>query len=97
MDTILDTTKVFCIMFVLFITDRCCMGKYFFLFCSCQVIALTYFFGKMAPVTAIMDAISLLFSAMDNDLLHAYGHSPADKIEEHITFALSHANLYLFE
>ena len=51
----------------------------------------------MAPVTAIMDAISLLLGAMDNDLLHASGHSPADKIEERVTFALSHARLYLFE
>ena len=34
---------------------------------------------------------------MDNDLLHASGHSPADKIEERITFALSHACLYLAE
>ena len=30
-----------------------------FLFCSCQVIALAYCFGKIAPVTAIMDAIYL--------------------------------------
>ena len=34
---------------------------------------------------------------MDNALLHASGHSPADKIEERITFALSHARLYLAE
>ena len=34
---------------------------------------------------------------MDNDLLHASGHFPADKIEERITFALIHARLYLFE
>ena len=44
-----------------------------------------------------MDAISLWFSAMDNALLHSYGHSPADKIEERITFSLSYAGLYLFE
>ena len=72
------------------------MEKYFF-FCSCRVIALAYCFGKMAMVTAIMDAISLLFSAMDNALLHAYGHPPADKIKERITIALSHAHLYLSE
>ena len=34
---------------------------------------------------------------MDNALLHASGHSSADKIEERITFALSHARLYLSE
>ena len=56
-----------------------------------------FFFGKMAPVTAIMGAISLQFGAMDNALLHAYGHSPADKIEERNTFAVRHARLYLAE
>ena len=44
-----------------------------------------------------MDSISLLFSAMDNDLLHAPGHSLADKIEDRINFALSYARLYLAE
>ena len=34
---------------------------------------------------------------MDNAILHVYGHSPADKIEERITFALIHAGLYLSE
>ena len=34
---------------------------------------------------------------MDNSLLRESGHSPADKIEEQITFALSHACLYLSE
>ena len=34
---------------------------------------------------------------MGNSLLHASGHYPADKIEERINFALSHAHLYLFE
>ena len=72
------------------------MGQYFF-FCSCRVIALIYIFGKTAPVTAIMDAIYLSFSAMDNALLHAYGHYPEDKIEERINFALIHAHLYLAE
>ena len=42
-----------------------------------------------------MGAISLRFSAMDNFLLHASGHYPADKKEERITFTLSHARLYL--
>ena len=32
---------------------------------------------------------------MDNDLLHASGNYPEDKIEERIAFALSHARLYL--
>ena len=32
---------------------------------------------------------------MDNALLHASGYSPAGKINERITFALSHAHLYL--
>ena len=70
------------------------MGQYFF-FCSCLVIALAYFFGKMAPATSIIDEISLYFSAMDNALLHASGHSTADKIEERITFALSH-HVYIY-
>ena len=51
----------------------------------------------MALVAAIMDAISPWFSAMDNDILHASGHPPADKIEERINFALSHVHLYLSE
>ena len=34
---------------------------------------------------------------MDNPLLHAYVHSPEDKIEERITFTLSHASLYFAE
>ena len=44
-----------------------------------------------------MDTISLLFSSMDNALLHASGRPPADKIEDRITFDLSHARLYLAE
>ena len=71
-------------------------GK-FILFYSCQGIALAYCSGKMAPVTAIMDIISSLLSAMDITLLHASGISPKDKIEEQITFALSHSRSYLFE
>ena len=34
---------------------------------------------------------------MDNALLHGSGHTPADKTEERITFALIHALLYLAE
>ena len=34
---------------------------------------------------------------MDNDLLHASGHSLVDKIEKRITVALIHARLYLAE
>ena len=34
---------------------------------------------------------------MDNDILHASGHPPADKIEERITLALIHSRLYLAE
>ena len=49
----------------------------------------------MMPVTAIMNAISPWFSAMDNSLLYASGLSLEDKIEERITFALCHASLYL--
>ena len=85
---------VFCLFFVF--TDWCCMGQYCF-FCLCQVIELAYIFGKRAPFTAIMDAISLWFSAMDNALLRASRNFPADEIEEWITFALSHACLYLAE
>ena len=29
--------------------------------------------------------------------MYAYGHPPGDKIEERITFALSHTGLYLAE
>ena len=56
---------------------------------------MAYHFGKMVPVPAIMDAISLQFSAMDNALLCASGLSPEDKIEEQIPFALCHARFYL--
>ena len=34
---------------------------------------------------------------MDNALLHASGHSPEDRTEERINFALSYAHLYLAE
>ena len=34
---------------------------------------------------------------MYNALLHVYGNYPAEKIEERITFALSHIGLYLAE
>ena len=44
-----------------------------------------------------MDEISLWFSAMDNALLYAFGIYPEYKIEERITFAFSHARLYLYE
>ena len=44
-----------------------------------------------------MGATSLCFGAIDNALLHASVYFPADKIEERITFALSHAHLYLAE
>ena len=72
------------------------MGQYCF-FTSCWVIALEYVFGKMAMVTAIMDAIYLWLSEIDNALLHASVHYPGDKIEERITIALSHACFYLDE
>ena len=51
----------------------------------------------MAPVTSIIGTISLWFSEMDNSLMHASGHCPSDKIEERMTFALIHENLYLAE
>ena len=84
--------SVFCLFS--FISNRCWMWQYFFFF-SCRVITLAYSFGKMVPVTAIMDAISLWFSAMDNALLCASGLYPEDKIEERIPFALCHARFYL--
>ena len=57
MDTILDMTKVFLsyACFCLFPIDAACDNIVFF--CSCRVITLAYRFGKMVPVTAIMDAI----------------------------------------
>ena len=70
------------------------MGNFFL--CSCQVNVLG-FFWKMAPVTAIMGVIYSWFNSMDNYLLHASGHSPADKIENQINFDLIHARLYLAE
>ena len=51
----------------------------------------------MAPITDIMDAISLCFSVMDSALLHASGNYPSDKIEERINLASSHARLYSAE
>ena len=70
MDTILDMTKVSVsyVCFRLLLIDVAWDNIFFF--CSCQVIALAYLFGKMAPFTSIMGVISLLFSAMDNALLH---------------------------
>ena len=59
MDTILDMTKVFLsyVCFRLFPTEVAWENIFFF--CLCRVITLAYYFGKMVPVTAIMDAISL--------------------------------------
>ena len=89
--------KSFSIFYLfLFITDWYCMGQYFF-FCSCRIISLAYCFGEMTPVTAIMGEIYSWFITTDNDLLHASGNSAAYKIEQRITFALSHAHLYLSE
>ena len=58
MDTILDMAKVFLssVCFNLFPIDVACDNIFFF--CLCRVITLAYSFGKMVPVTAIMDAIS---------------------------------------
>ena len=97
MDTILDMTKVFLssICFCLLPTDVTWDNP--FSFCSCQVIELAYLFGKMAPVTAIIDAFSLWFSAKDNAQLNASGLSLVDKLKEQITFALCHEHLYLAE
>ena len=59
MDIILDMTKVFLSsVFFLSITDICCLGQFCFL-CLCRVISLAYIFGKIAPVTSIVDEISL--------------------------------------
>ena len=59
MDTILDREKKFLshVCFRLFPIDVASGGGD--IFCSCRVITLAYCFGKMVPVTAIMDAISL--------------------------------------
>ena len=88
--------KVFFLLFFFIYYWLMLYGTIFF-FCSCRVIALPYFYGKMAPFTAILDAISPWFSAMYNYLLRVSGVYPADKIEERITFALSYARLYLSE
>ena len=57
MDTILDVKKVFLssVFFLLFPIDVACDNIFF----PCRVITLAYRFGKMVPVTAKMDAISL--------------------------------------
>ena len=57
MDTILDMKKVFLssVCFCLLLTDFAWDNIFFF--CLCWVIALECRFGKMAPVTAIMDEI----------------------------------------
>ena len=59
MDTILymKTLFLYSVCFCLLPTDVAWDNFYFF---SWQVIALAYCFGKMVPVTAIIDAISLL-------------------------------------
>ena len=59
MNTILDMKKGFLssACFRLLPTDVAWDNIFFF--CSCQVIILEYVSGKMVPVTAIMDAISL--------------------------------------
>ena len=72
------------------------MGQ-FFSFCSCRVIVLAYFFGKMALITNNNGEIYLWSSAINNALLYESGNSLADKIEEKITFALRNAHLYLAE
>ena len=54
------------------------MGNIFLLFMFGNCIDI--FFGTMESVNAMMGMIYLLFNAMDDDLLSAYGHSPADKI-----------------
>ena len=98
MDTILGMTTIFLssICFSLLPTDVAWYN--IFLFCSCRVIALAFFLEKWCRSPTIRGGGGyLLFGSMDNALLHAPGHSPADKIEERITFALSYARLYLAE
>ena len=96
MDTILDM-KIFFLSSVCFrlLPTYIAWDNFFLLFISGNFIGV--FFGEMAPVTAIMDAIYLLLSAMYNSILHASGYYPVDKIEERITFAFSHARSYLAE
>ena len=91
MDTILDTTKVYLysVCFSLLPTDA--SWNHIYIYFSCQVIALAYCFGKMAPATKHNGGNLFMICAIDNDLLHASGNSPVDKIEERINFALIHA------
>ena len=95
METILDITKVFMssVCFSLSPTDFSWKKNLLFMSANCIGI----FFVKIAPVAAIMDAISLLSGSMDNAPLHVSAHFPDDKIEEWMTFSLSHARLYLAE
>ena len=80
MDIILDMTKTICILFVFVYYRLMLHGIIFFIFfVSGNFIGIL--FGEMATVTSILDEISLLFSKMDNAILHASGHSPTDKIE----------------
>ena len=59
METILDMTKVFLSSFCFSLLPTDVPWENIFFFCLCRVIALAYFLGKMAPVTAIMGAIYL--------------------------------------
>ena len=59
METILDMTKVFLSSVCLRLVTTDVAWYNIFFFCSCRVIALAYFLGEMAPVTAIMGGIYL--------------------------------------
>ena len=59
MDTILSMTKVFLYSFCFCLLPTDVAWDNIFFFCSCLVIALAYIFGKMAPITAKIDAIFL--------------------------------------
>ena len=95
MDTILDMPKTIYPYSVLVYYEPMLHGKLFW-FLSGNCIGV-FLLGKQHGSPTIMGAISLCFGTMSNALLLASVHSTADKIEERITFALSHAGLYLSE
>ena len=96
MDTILDMKTYFLpsVFFSLLPTDVAWDNIFI---CSCWVIALAYYFGKLRRSPTIMGGEKLWSGTMDNALLHVSEHSLADEIEEWITFALSYVFLYLVE
>ena len=91
MDTIMDMNKVFYLLFVLVYYRLMLHGTIFLGNC------IGMFFWKNGA--GYRHNVCNLFIIQCNGLalLHASGHSPADKIEERINLALIHTCLYFVE